>query len=183
MKIVERKNPMSKSTCSTLFLCPLTGNLPSALRKHGFINAYVRDELRIDEFENCLLLVFKPENLVGFEKFIEEEKFRTTNLVDDYDYPGKLCVLVYELPKDFEKDIEKIYKGQYSKVSSRFKKLFPEFAGIGLSKRETLQYWIFTKSPKLKEKIEKKYDLEIPDETELWEMFDIEFETLKFEHE
>lgn len=171
------------ATNTSLFLLPITGNLSSDLKKYGFLNAYLQDELKSEQYENCIICLFQPEDIVDFDMFVEEEKVNKLNIVDDYDYPGGFSVVVYDLGKDYEDDIKKIMEGKYSKTSKRYKQLIPKQIGRGLIKKVvSIQHMVFEKSPLLKKKIEEQYDIEIPEDIEYWEMFDKSQEILKFKY-
>lgn len=170
-------------TNTSLFLLPITGNVSMDLKKYGFLNAYLQDELKSDQYENCIICLFQPDDIVDFDMFVEEEKLKKVNVVDDYDYPGGFSVVVYDLGKDYEDDIEKIMAGKYSKTSKKYKQLIPAQLGRGLIKKVTsIQHLVFTKSDRIKKEIEKLYDIELPEDVEYWEMFDKSQEILKFKH-
>lgn len=165
-------------TNTSLFLLPITGNLQKDLKKYGFLNAYIQDALKSDEYENCVICLFQPKDIVDFDMFVEEEKLKKVNLIDDYNYPGGFSVVVYDLGKDYEEDIQKIMEGKYSKTSKKYKQLIPE--KLGLMKTKTIQHLVFERSPEMKKTIEELYDLELPEDIEYWEMFDKSKEILKF---
>lgn len=167
-------------TNTTLFLLPISGNQKKDLKRYGFLNAFLQDELKSEEYENCIICLFQPTDIVDFDMFVEEEKLKKVNVVDDYDYPGGFSVVVYDLGKDYEEDINKIMEGKYSKTSKRYKQLFAE--RIGIMKTKTIQHLVFERSPQMKKEIEKLYDLELPQDMEYWEMFDKSKEILKFKY-
>lgn len=165
-------------TNTTLFLLPITGNIAMDLKQYGFLNAYIQDELKSEQYENCVICLFQPKDIVDFDMFVEEEKLTKVNVVDEYDYPGGFSVIVYSLGKEYESDIEKIMEGKYSKTSRRYKQLIPE--RLKLMQGKTIQHMVFEKSPVLKKELEKLYDIEIPEDIDYWEMFDKSQEILKF---
>ncbi len=165
-------------TSTTLFLLPITGNVKTDMLKYGFLNAYIKDELK-DEYENCVICLFQPKDITDFDMFVEEEKNKIS-FVDDYDYPGGFSLLVYSLGKDYEDDVNRIMAGKYSKTTKRYRQLIPVKVGKGISKTTSVQHLVFEKSETMKKALEDKYDIEIPEDVELWEMFDKDHETLKF---
>ena len=153
------------------------------LKEHNFIDAYTIDSNQEHPYENAAYLLFKPKNLESFNSFLQNEYERTEKLIDDYDYENGHVVLVYLLDLIFFHDFELVKKGQYSKTSKDFQKLFPKNLNIiinsEIEEEESLQHAIFRKSETLRNIIEKKIGETLPDDIEVWEMFDINKETLK----
>lgn len=176
VKSVKGTRVAPGNTSTTLFLLPITGNLKSDLLKHGFLNAYVEDELKKGEYENCIICLFQPKDLVDFDLFVEEERNKI-NFVDEYDYDGGFSVLVYSLGAEYQDDIDRILKGKYSSTTKKYQQLIPKFMGI---MTKSIQHMVFEKSPAMKKKIEELYDIELPEDIDYWEMFNIDDETLKF---
>lgn len=158
-----------------------------ALKGNGFINAYIKDELRDDEYKDSVYLLFKPTDLDKFREFLENEYERTKNVIEDYDYENGFVVVVYQLDKKFKTDFQLIKEGKYSKTSSSFQKLFPKVVKIvknGLHRDEiSLQYRIFNKADELVEFWEEKLGIDLKstvgEDFEVWEGFDESNEILK----
>lgn len=158
-----------------------------ALKGNGFINAYIKDELRDDEYKDSVYLLFKPTDLDKFREFLENEYERTKNVIEDYDYENGFVVVVYQLDKKFKTDFQLIKEGKYSKTSSSFQKLFPKVVKIvknGLHRDEiSLQYRIFNKADELVEFWEDKLGIDLKltvgEDFEVWEGFDESNEILK----
>lgn len=153
-----------------------------ALKKNGFINAYVQDLQTEELHKDSIYLLFKPENLEKFRQFLENEYERTKSIIEDYDYENGYVVVVYLLDKTYKKDFLLVRKGEYSKTSKEFQALFPKVIKIiknGLHRDElSLQYRIFVKSNDLIEYWEEKIGVGFTSKLEVWEGFDIENETL-----
>jgi len=150
--------------------------------RNGFINAYMKDVDCQMEYTDCAFLLFKPPDIDVYNHFVEKEYERTQQLIDDYDYEGGYCVLVYKLDVKFKEDFEKVKKGMYSKTSKEFQNLFKKVKKVvrnGLHNDEiTLQHLIFRKSPDLKKYWEDKIEMSLKDEFETWTTWVEEKETL-----
>lgn len=118
---------------------------------NNFLNAYSKDINHDIGYEDCVFLLFKPENLDYFKIFLEEEYEQTKDIIEDYDYEGGYIVVVYRLNPKFKKDFDKIRNSKYSTTSKEFKNLFPNKIKLKHSKQEqdSVQFLIFTKNTKL----------------------------------
>lgn len=179
-----------KSTVTTMFMVPTLRIPKNTLLQNGFINAYSRDSMRGEEYltdptyENSIYLLFKPTDLDKFREFMNSEYQRQdTTLFEDYDYEGGFVILVYRLKEEFSEDYALIRKGKYSKTSEKFQKTFPRTVtvynqkNIG-SEEVSLQTRIFEKTEDLVAYWEDKIGQSLPDDFELWSIFDYEKETL-----
>ena len=173
-----------KNTCTTIFMIPTLKTPKDSLRNNGFINAYLKDEMSNIDYENCIYVLFKPDDLDLFKDFLDNEYERTQQIIEDYDYKGGFVVVVYELNKEFKKDFEIIKQSKYSKTSEEFQKLFPKVIKLkknGLHRDElSLQYRIFNKTKDLveywKDKIGRSSTWE--DDYEVWSSFEENKEVL-----
>ena len=174
---------MTVKTISTIFIAP-TLNIPRKDKEENeFLNAYIKDVNKEINYENALYLLYKPTDMFRFNKFLEEEKFKHKNILDDYDYEGGYVVVVYRLDSQFKNDFQLVKEGKYSKTSPKFQKLFPKVIKIvysrGLHKDElSLQYRIFNKTNDLKEFWEAKFGIDFEPNMEVWGGWDEEVETL-----
>jgi hypothetical protein len=174
-----------KKTVTSIFMVP-TLNIPKdALKENGAINGYVKDGSREVQYENCIYLLFKPDDLDKFRVFLDSEYERTKAVIDDYDYGGGFVVVVYQLDKKFSKDFELIKQSKYSKTSAAFQALFPKVIKIkknGLHKDEiSLQYRVFNRTEDLIRFWEDKLGVEFDDDQEVWHAFEEENEILNIE--
>lgn len=171
-----------KKTITSIFMVPTLGIDKDAIKANGFINGYSRDGGRDVHYENCIYILFKPEDLDLFREFLDGEYERTKSLIDDYDYDGGYVVVVYELDQKFKKDFALIKEGLYSKTSPEFQAKFSKIVKIkrgGLHKDEiSLQYRVFNKTEDLKKYWEDKFGMEFDDDWEVWDGFDLDKETL-----
>ena len=174
---------MTVKTISTIFIAP-TLNIPRKDKEeNGFLNAYIKDVNKEINYDNALYLLYKPTDMFRFNKFLEEEKSKHKNILDDYDYEGGYVVVVYKLDNQLKNDFQLVKEGKYSRTSPKFQKLFPKVVKIidsrGLHKDElSLQYRIFNKTDDLKEFWEAKFGMEFTPNMEVWGGWDEEVETL-----
>ena len=178
-----------KKNITSIFMVPTLKVPKDALRGNGFINAYVRDARKEDGYDECIYLLFKPENLDKFREFLDNEYERTKAVIEDYDYEDGYVVVVYQLDDKYKKDFTLIKQGKYSKTSLQFQKLFPKVIKItrnGLHKDEiSLQYRIFNKADDLISFWEEKLGIDfaeiVGDDFEVWEGWDESKEILELD--
>lgn len=170
-------------TTTTMFLVPGLGLSLEEIRfRYGFINAYLKDEDR-EPYERGVYLLFKPANIIDFEHFLEREKKRTAQLIEDYDYRGGYVVLIYVFPEEYLHEWKLFLKGRYSKFRAKYLVLLPEIDSKvdseGIPFTETsLQYMICYKAPALKQYLEKKLGEELEEDAEYWSKPSMKKETL-----
>jgi hypothetical protein len=175
-----------KKNITSIFMVPTLKVPKDALKGNGFINAYAKDARREDQYNECIYLLFKPENLDKFREFLDNEYERTKAVIEDYDYEDGYVVVVYQLNDKYKKDFNLIKQGKYSKTSAEFQKLFPKVIKIvrnGLHKDEiSLQYRIFNKNEDLidfwEEKLGIDFNSVIGKDFEVWEGWDEQNEIL-----
>lgn len=176
-----------KKNITSIFMVPTLKVPKDALRSNGFINAYIKDVDREDQYKDSIYLLFKPENLDKFREFLDSEYERTKTVIEDYDYQDGYVVVVYQLDGKYKKDFNLIKQGSYSKTSNDFQKLFPKIIKInknGLHKDEiSLQYRIFNKAEDLVTFWEEKLGIDLEDvigkDFEVWEGWDESKEILE----
>jgi hypothetical protein len=174
-----------KKTITTIFMVPTLKINRDKLRENKFINAYVKDGRKDVQYEDCIYLLFKPENLDKFKDFLDGEYERTKCVIDDYDYEDGYVVVVYALDEELEEDFTLIREGKYSRTSEKFQKLFPKtvkvFSGGYWKEEISLQYRVFNHTEDLVQFWEKKLDVEFDDDQEVWHAFIEEDETLNLD--
>ena len=174
-----------KKTITTIFFVPTLNIDRDALKQNNFINGFSKDSRREMQYENCIYLLFRPENLDKFRYFLDDEYERTKSIIDDYDYEDGYVVVVYMLNSKLDKDIALIKKGKYSKTSPAFQAIFPKIVKLkrnGLLKDEvSLQFRIFNKTEDLKQFWEDKLAVEFDEEMEVWGGFIEEDEILNLD--
>jgi hypothetical protein len=178
-----------KKNITSIFMVPTLKVPKDALRSNGFINAYVKDNRREDQYKESIYLLFKPKDLDKFREFLDSEYERTRTIIEDYDYEDGFVVVVYQLNEKYRKDFDLIRQGKYSKTSAEFQKNFPKIIKIyrgGLHKDEiSLQYRIFNKNEDLIEFWEEKLgidlELTVGDDFEVWSGWDEQKEILELD--
>jgi hypothetical protein len=174
-----------KKNITSIFMVPTLKVPKDALRGNGFINAYIKDARKEDQYKGCVYLLFKPENLDKFREFLDSEYERTKAVIEDYDYEDGYVVVVYQLDDKYKNDFTLVQGGKYSKTSANFQKLFPKVVKItrnGLSKDEiSLQYRIFNKAEDLISFWETKLGIEFEDDYEVWDGWDESKEILELD--
>lgn len=174
-----------KKTITSIFIVPTLSIGKERLLDNGYINGYIKDKRREVQYDNCIYILFRPENLDKFRDFLDEEYERTKSIIDDYDYEDGFVVVVYMLNKKLERDIELVKQGKYSQTSPAFQGIFPKVVQIkrnGLRRDEiSLQYRIFNKTEDLVKFWEDKLGVELPSDVEVWHGFFEENEILDFD--
>jgi hypothetical protein len=178
-----------KKNITSIFMVPTLKVPKDALRSNGFINAYIRDDRRDDQYKESIYLLFKPKDLDKFREFLDSEYDRTKTIIEDYDYEDGFVVVVYQLNEKYKKDFELVKQGKYSKTSSDFQKVFPKIIKIvknGLQRDElSLQYRIFNKAEALVEFWEEKLGIDfktaVGDDFEVWSGWEEENEILELD--
>jgi hypothetical protein len=174
-----------KKTITSIFMIPTLKIDREGLKKNNLINAYIKDEMKDIQYENAVYLLFKPDDLGIFRRFLEDEYARSESVIDDYDYENGYVVVVYKLNPKYKRDFELIKLGSYSLTSTAFQAMFPKVVKIirdGLHKDEiSLQYRIFNRSEDLIKFWEEKLDVNFQDDQEVWGGFFEEDEALNLE--
>jgi hypothetical protein len=174
-----------KKNITSIFMVPTLKVPKDALRSNGFINAYIKDAGREDQYADSIYLLFKPTDLDKFREFLDSEYERTKTVIEDYDYEDGFVVVVYQLSDKYKKDFVLIKEGKYSKTSAEFQKLFPKVVKIvrnGLNRDEiSLQYRIFNKAEDLVSFWEEKLGIDFEKEFEVWEGWDEQKEILELD--
>ena len=171
-----------RKTITSIFMVPTLKVPKDQLRNNGFLNGYIRDDIRGVEYENAIFLLFKPKQLTKFKDFLDSEYERTKAIIEDYDHPNGFVVVVYQLDPKHDLDFALVRQGKYSRTSAEFQKEFSETILIskGGSKREeaSLQYRIFNKTRDLVQFWEDKFDVILAEDQEIWRGFEEEDEVL-----
>ena len=171
-----------KKTITSIFIVPTLSISKEKLVDNGYINGYIKDEQKEIQYENCIYLLFKPENLDKFKEFLDEEYERTKSIIDDYDYEDGYVVVVYMLNSRLEEDFKLIKQGKYSQTSKKFQEIFPKIVKLkrnGLLRDEvSLQFRIFNKTEDLRQFWEDKLAVEFDENMEVWHGFIEEEECL-----
>lgn len=164
-----------KSTITSLFIVPILRIDKKELTRHGFENAYIKDEVRGLDYPHAIYLLFRAPNQLAFNEFIEEERDRKV-LIDEYDYRDGWTVLVYRYHEQWQEDIDILMQGRYSEVSDAYKREIPaKSQGAGAQTTMTMQHHVFNKTQFIKNSLEKKYGigdvLEADSSIECWSYY------------
>jgi hypothetical protein len=175
-----------RKTDTTIFLMPVLGIDRNKLEQHNFIDAFLDDVSKQPHYDNCIYILFKPENLEYFQEFLELEKERYNEIVDDYDYSGGYVVVVYKFPEEFTEDMQLVLNGKYSQTSEAFKSKFLKIKKIvtesGLRQDLiSLQWLVFRKSNDIVQSWEEEYGITIEEGQEVWGIPDMDREILDIE--
>jgi len=174
---------MIKKTNTSIFMVPTLGISKGTLDKNDFINGFLTDNMHLQDYEDAIYLLFKPDNLANFKEFLDSEYARTKQIVDDYDYEGGYVVLVYILDPKFKKDFDLVKSVRYSEVSEEFKSLFKKTTKMIVNRTYideiSIQHKVFNKGADVREYWENLLDITIPPNSEVWGNFDKTKETLK----
>ena len=160
-----------------------------ALRSNGFINAYIKDNRREDQYKESVYLLFKPTDLDKFREFLDSEYERTKAVIEDYDYEDGYVVVVYQLNDKYKKDFNLIKEGKYSKTSKSFQSEFPRLVKIvregDIKEAMSLQTRVFMRTDDLIEYWEERLGMNLKitlgEDYELWDIFDETKETLEID--
>jgi hypothetical protein len=190
MELLTLRDKMEiKKNITSIFMVPTLKVPKDALKGNGFINAYVKDNRRDDQYKESIYLLFKPTDLDKFREFLDSEYERTKAVIEDYDYEDGYVVVVYQLDNKYNRDYELVKQGKYSKTSENFQKMFPKIVKItrnGLHKDEiSLQYRIFNKAEDLKNFWEEKLGIDLEgvmgSNFEVWDGWDESKEILELD--
>lgn len=157
---------------TSIFMVPTLKIPKEELKGNGFINGYIRDDVKGMEYKDAIYVLFKPSQLDRFREFLDSEYERTKHVIDDYDHKGGFVVVVYKLNMKFKKDFQIVREGKYSQTSIEFQDDFPKTIRVKRGNREmeetTLQYKIFNKTEDLVEYWEEKLGVELDEDVEAW---------------
>lgn len=171
MSIKETQD--SRKTCTTIFLLPGIGLHRKDILRYGFLSAYIDDVKHDVHYENSIYLLYRPDNLLDFQYFLEAEKKRTPLLIEDYDYEGGYVVMVYKFPEEYKWEYEQFMKGRYSSFTKKYIALFPKeievINKLGNKERQiSLQYHIFNRTKAIREFWEEKTGTKLDEDAEMW---------------
>lgn len=159
-------------TATNIFVVPTLGIQRQKLLDVGLLNAYIKDEMR--EYEGVVYLLFAPKNMERFEEFLGEER-KKNKVIDEYDYPGGLVMVVFKYPEKIKEDVELIMQGKFSKTSSTYKNMILKsytITTMGRQREEiTIQHQIFSKSQSIMDYWYDILGLTFEKDSEVWEIY------------
>ena len=165
---------IAKRTKSSTFLLPMLGGHRALYFWNNFLlNCFIKTE----EDEDCIALLYRWSSdplYLKFEKALT--KFRSFKRRYD---PSPNCVMfVFDVPKKHIRNYKKFITGQYSKLSRTYKFALLEFHDKDL--QDAIGQILF-KAEKRKYTLEKKLGEELPEDSELLSIIDVNKETYNSE--
>jgi hypothetical protein len=169
-KTTYYKVSMAKRSKSSTFVMPmLSGNKSLYFWDRLFVNCFIATE----EDKNCIALLYRWSSDPLYIKFQKA-------LVKFSIFKRKYCptsgyeMFIFDVPKKHIRNYKKFLKGQYSKLSSAYKNSLLEFHDAKI--RDEIGQILY-KDPKRHRALEAKLDIELPEDSELLSILDIEIET------
>lgn len=162
---------------TTQFMLPAIGvNVTNKLVFSFFENAFLSD---IEYKHNHIRPIFMLFSIQDFKDInwvkVYSTLIKAKNFITEYDVGIKngkyLLMMVFTVPKEFEKDYYNFRNGKYSLFSEEYKKKFPKYLDKE-KKRVNIHWQIINKDSKLKEQIEKTFNVPnlLDDNDEIWEL-------------
>jgi len=193
--IIAQEIKLKKSLNDTsMFLLPVFRLKIESWFKLGFINAFLKDKNRekVNDKDIHIYLLFKPnaKQKVLLDKKIEvleETDVEHINYLEDYDIEGGYTVLVLKFPEKFRKDYDRFLKGKYSYFSKDFQDIYPEDMVVDFINEnnkveklagKSLPWMIINRDIRMKKFTEKKYDITLDDDDEVYHRYVEKDETL-----
>lgn len=169
---------------STTYLFPLINdilNIDFEFFKNYITNTYVFS----NKYENNYFYLEIDFDFKIPEFIEEEERLRNFDIyIDSIDLNEDKVLYVYEFPKSYIYEYNKYLEGKYSefKIDAKTKilKFYNKLFGVnevGINKLNNIKYVLF-KDKILKQKLEEKLNVSLPDNAELSSILDIDEETI-----
>lgn len=165
----------AERTKTSIFILPmLSGNRNLFLYDTHLINAFIG----VEDIQDHLVLLYRWSEDPLFAKFdLALKKFPT--FVKAYDPDPNHTVYVFKIPKKHIKNFVLFKEGKYSELDDNYKLKILDFhymtADSALAK-------ILFKSYERKAQLEKKLDAELPEDSELLSIIDLETEILNLKY-
>ena len=170
----ENLDLLRKWSSTSLFIVPLLGKQIISLDQ--FAGSFIKDEVRGIDYNRGVYVLFKVKDKDKFRIFLEEERNRGSRIIEEYDYKNSHTMVVYQYSKEFERDVEIILSGKFSKTSNFYQNSIPKTFKVtkaGVSKdMPTFQHCVFKKFPEYIDYWRDLYGLEINyKEDEVWHLY------------
>lgn len=165
---------------SHYFLCPLF-EVKAILKFKEYLNSYIEDGGRKSEIDSPLYCLFKFKNINDSE-VVNKYFFSHPCFAFSY-YAGKngedsLVMYVLKAKEDMKKDYAHIINGRYSFVSEEYKNKYKSF-GFTYPIVKFIDD-VVNKDEKHKTKMEGFLNIQIPDKSEVWNIFEPEREIFRY---
>lgn len=165
----------AERTKSSIFVLPmLSGDKNLFLYESNLINAFIN----YAELENHIVLLYRWSSDPIFAKFdLALRKFPT--FVRAFDADPQHTVYMFNVPERHTLNFKYFKEGKYSKLEDDYKLKILDFHDMGVD--STLSKILF-KADERKKQLERKLDAEIPENSELLSIINIETETLNLDY-
>lgn len=162
---------VAKLTTSSTFALPfLGGNRNLFMWSKLFINCFIGTEPNNTGEVIALLYRFSGDPL--FLKF-EEALCSFRNFINRYDPDPYHVMFVFSPPLSASKSFEHFVNGRYSKIDDLWKLKILEFHGFDVDGHTGK---ILFQSASLRKELEEKLDVELPEDSELFSILDLNYE-------
>lgn len=170
---IYRGLTMERSDTSLLILPVYGGNRSDVSFSTHLMNAYLYREGHMD---GCIWVLMKRPHIVNDSYENAIHFFRSSDhFMREEELGSEYVMITLAIPDDFIEDLIKIRSGRFSEISESHKQRIYDFH---LIKDQYNKIRLeLEKSPILKEKMEKEYDIEIPEGQELRSRMDEDRET------
>jgi len=171
MNYTRRKLDKRINTYSTTFLMPMIINLFPNRSKLGFVNVYLGDHGHTRQYKEAIYVLFNPrftQEYMKFESILEQHPLH----LETYDVKRGYVMHVISVPPKYLQDYFSFLIGEYSKFSPEYKSLF---------KKGTNSHAVVHRAAPLKRYWEKRLEMELSDDKELYSIFKPEKEIYRFD--
>lgn len=166
---------VAERTKTSLFVLPmLGGNRRLLFYDSLFINAYIDNKGKT----NFIKLLYRKSRKKVFTEFIALlQHLKTFESIEE---PNNYCyVITFTVPWKHRTNFRLFKEGKYSQLKDTYKLELLDFHRYDIDGR---MGQILFKSPERREKLEKQLAANIPEESELYSILDIEKETLNLKN-
>lgn len=162
-------------TKSTNFIMPFLGGTRDYYRfKNEFINCYIGTE-QSGDYGNYIYLLYRFSGSLEFVQF-EERLQNHPYFEESYEVDNYQTMYVFNIPQDYMEDIQLILDGKYSKIQPETKENILRF---NQSRTNSILEKILFRDPSWKAELENKLKASLPDDAELYSIFNVEEEIFR----
>jgi hypothetical protein len=168
--IITYELSVANRTKSSIYILPmLGGNRTLFLWNKLLLNVFISTE----EHDKCIALLYRFSADPLFLKF-EKALCKFRNFIDKIDVDPYHVLFVFSVPKKHTNNYESFINGKYSELQKLYKLNILEFHDQDISSQIGQ---ILFKSEKRKQLLEKLLDVNLPEDSELYSIINIEEET------
>jgi len=174
-EIISYHLKTAERTKTSIFILPmLSGNRNLFLYDSHLINAFIG----VEDIKDHLVLLYRWSEDPLFAKFdLALRKFPT--FLKKFDPSPNHSVYIFEIPEKHIKDFILFKEGKYSKLTDDYKLKILDFHNMSA---DSALAKILFKSHERKEELEKKLDAELPEDSELLSIINLEHEILNLKY-